>query len=68
MTLVDTLGHDRLIRYGVALATKIDKIIGLCCKIALQQRQYSAKKTYNLIDPTDRSHPIALSHERLRVT
>ena len=24
----------------------------------MQKRRYSAKKTYNLIDPTDRSHPI----------
>jgi len=24
--------------------------------VALQKRRYSAKETYNLIDPTDRSH------------
>jgi len=34
------------------------KIIGLFCKRALQKRRYSAKETYNFIDPTDRSHPI----------
>ena len=44
--------------YGVALVSRIDKSIGLFCKRALQKRQYSAKETYNLIDPTDRSHPI----------
>ena len=43
---------------GVALVSKIDKIIGLFCKRALQKRQYTAKETYNFIDPPDRSHPI----------
>jgi len=38
----------------------IIKIICLFCKRALQKRRYSAKKTCNFIDPTDRSHPIAL--------
>ena len=46
--------------YGVALVSRIDKIIGLFCKRALQKRQYSAKETYNLIDLTDRSHPILI--------
>jgi len=44
--------------YGVASVSRIDKIIGLFCKRALQKRRYSAKETYNLIDPTDCSHPI----------
>ena len=44
--------------YGVALVSRIDKIVGLFCKRAPQKRQYSAKETYNFIDPTDRSHPI----------
>jgi len=44
--------------YGVATVSRIDKIIGLFCKRALQKRRYSAKDTYILIDPTDRSHPI----------
>jgi len=44
--------------YGVALVSRIDKIMGLCCKRALQKRQYSAKETYHFIDLTDRSHPI----------
>jgi len=35
-----------------------DKIIGLFCKRALLKRLYSAKETYDLIDPTHRSHPI----------
>ena len=49
------------VAYGVALVSRIDKIIGLFCKRALQKRQYSAKETYNFIDPTDRSH--AIVHE-----
>jgi len=44
--------------YGVALVSRIDKIIGLFCKRALQKRRFSAKETFNFIDPTDRSHPI----------
>jgi len=44
--------------YGVALLCRIDEIIGLFCKRALQKRQYSAQETSNLIDPTNRSHPI----------
>jgi len=47
------------ISYGVALVSRIDKIIGLFCKRALQKSQYSAKETYNFIDPTNRSHPIS---------
>jgi len=45
--------------YGVALVSRIDKIIGLFYKRALLKRWYSAKETYNFIDPTDRSHPIS---------
>jgi len=44
--------------YGVAVVSRIDKIIGLFCKRDLSKRRYSAKETYNFIDPTDRSHPI----------
>jgi len=42
----------------VASVSRIDKIVGLFYKRALEKRRYSAKETYNLIDPTDRSHPI----------
>jgi len=51
---LDTRAH-----YGVALVSRIDKFIGLFCKRALWNRRYSAKETYNLIEPTDRSHPIS---------
>jgi len=46
--------------YGVDLVSRIDKIIGLFCNRALLKRQYSGKETYNLIDPTNRSHPISI--------
>jgi len=57
--LIHLCGAD--IGYGVALVSWIDGIIGLFCKRALWKRQYSAKETYNFIDPTKRSHPIAYS-------
>jgi len=44
--------------YGVATISRLLKIIGLFCKRDLQKRRYSAKETYNFIDPTDCSHPI----------
>jgi len=44
--------------HGVGTTRRINKIIGLFCKRALYKGRYSAKETYNLIDPTDRSHPI----------
>ena len=59
-TLFRSLSITRDTSYGVASASRIDKIIGLFCKRALQKRQYSATETYNFIDPTDRSHPISL--------
>jgi len=46
--------------YGVASASRIDKIIGLFCKGTLQKKEYSAQETYNLIDPTNQSHRIPL--------
>ena len=45
--------------YGVASVSRINQIIGLFCKGALQKRLYSAKETYNFKEPTNRSHPIA---------
>jgi len=51
--------------YGVALVSRIDKIIGLFCKRALSKRRYSAKETYNFI-ATDRSHPIGCVSNMMR--
>ena len=48
----------RAVNYGVASGSRIDKITCFFCTRALSKRQYSAKKTYISIDPTDRSHPI----------
>ena len=45
------------VTYGVASISRIDKILGLFCKRARLKRRYSAKETYNFIDPNDRSHP-----------
>jgi len=53
--------------YGMATVSRIDKIIGLFCKRALQKRRYSEKETYNSIDPTDRGHPIFPSHRQPRL-
>jgi hypothetical protein len=47
--------------YGVATISRLLQIIGLFCKRALYKRLYSAKETYNLKEPTDRSHPISKS-------
>jgi len=52
------LQRDATSCYGVTLVSRIDRIIGLFRKRALQKRRYSWKETYDLIDPTDRSHPI----------
>ena len=61
MSQIETISDNVRVRYGVASVSRIDKIIGLFCKRALQKRRYSAKETYNFIDPTDRSHPIPLT-------
>jgi len=45
----------------MATVSRTDKIIVLFCKRTLWKRRYSAKETYNFIDPTDRSHPICLN-------
>ena len=48
--------------YGVATISRLLQNIGLFCKKALSNRLYSAKETYNLKEPTNRSHPIAVLH------
>jgi len=44
--------------YGVATVSRIDKMIGLFCRILSLLYVSFAKETYNLIDPTKCSHPI----------
>jgi len=43
---------------GVATVSRIDKIIGLFCRILSLLLGSFAKETYNFIDPTNQSHPI----------
>ena len=47
--------------YGVATVSRVDKNIGLFCRIASLLECLFAKETYNLIDPTNQSHPISVS-------
>jgi len=42
----------------VATVSRIDKIIGLFCRISSLSQGSFAKETYNFIDPTSQSHPI----------
>jgi len=44
--------------YEVATMNRLHEIIGLFCKRALSKRLYSAKETYNLKEPINRSHPM----------
>jgi len=44
--------------YGVAAVSRIDQIIDIFCRISSLLQGSFAKEPYNLIDPTDRSHPI----------
>jgi len=44
--------------YGVATVSRIDKIIGLFCRILSLLQGSFAKKTCDLIDHTNQSHPI----------
>jgi len=57
---VPDCSQENGIHYGVATVSRIDKIISLFCKRTLEKKRYSAKETYNFIDPTDRSHPISI--------
>ena len=46
------------VSYGVATVSRIDKAIGLFCKISSLLLGSLAKEIYSFIDPTDHSHPI----------
>ena len=43
--------------YGVATSSRLLKMIGLFCKRALQNRQYSVKETFNFKEPTNAAIP-----------
>ena len=49
--------HNFLV-YGVAMISRLLKIIGLFYKRALQKRPIFYIETYNSKEPTNRSHPI----------
>jgi len=61
--------HDRIVlhstescdQYGVVTVSRIDTMIGLFGRISSLLLGSFAKETYNVIDPTNRSHPI-LNH------
>ena len=44
--------------YGVATISRLLKIIGLFCRISSVLKVSFAKETYNLEEPTSRSHPV----------
>ena len=48
--------------FGVATISRLLKIVGLFRKRALWKRLYSAKETYNWMEPTNRSYPISEAH------
>jgi len=48
--------------YGVAMISRLLKIIGLFCKRALVKSLYSAQETWTFMEPTHLSHPIADLH------
>jgi len=48
----------RALDYGLATVIRIDKVIGLFCRIVSLLQGSFAKETYDCIDPTNRSHPI----------
>jgi len=52
--------HSCIHSYGVATMSRLFTIMDLFCKRALYKRLYSAKNTWNLIDPTNCSRPIFL--------
>ena len=58
--------HNLYTSYGVATVSttvsRIDKIIGLFCRILSLLEGSFAKETFNFIDPTNQSHPIWMRH------
>ena len=49
---------ERASWYGVATDSRIDKIIGLFCRIMSLLQGSFTKETYKIIDPTNQSHHI----------
>jgi len=55
------LSHSATHIYGVATMSRLLKIIRLFCRIQSLLQGSFANETYNLKEPTNRSHPICLS-------
>jgi len=51
---------DSVYTPGMATISTLFKVIGLFCKRSLYKKPYSAKETYNLKEPTNRSHSIVI--------
>jgi len=58
VTVQTIVQRSGTVSYGVATVSRIDSIIGLFCRISSLFWGSFAKETYNLIDPTNQSHPI----------
>jgi len=59
------MSHVANMYYGVATVSRIDKIIGLFCRILSLLQSSFAKETYNLIDPTNQNQPIVKSRVQM---
>ena len=49
--------------YGVATISRLFEIIGLFCRLSSLLSGSFAKETYNLKEPTNRSHPVSASRK-----
>ena len=54
--------------YGVATVSRIEKIVGLFCRILSLLLGSFVIETYNLIDATHQSHPIVSTRLSLDLT
>jgi len=58
VSCVNSVCHHIRYQYGVATSSRLLKIISVSCERALWKWRSSAKETYNVKEPTNRSHPI----------
>jgi len=54
--------HIWIRRYGMAIISRLLQIMGLFCRILCLLKGSCAKETYDLKEPTNRSHPILIYH------
>ena len=55
---VEYLTGNKYVMYGVAMISRLLKIIGLFCRISSLLQGSFAKENYDFKEPTNRSHPI----------